>query len=137
MSYAKATVDIAMMCIVILGPVALTQSLTILVIYAKWILREDFVPCLEQPCRLLECIQYKDSLNLPNVQYTFNLFGFQLTGIPRTVLHMLAGDHLEFWLRDQKYIPLITFLAQYPIIHILWGNSTRFLVNLNSHWNFR
>lgn len=110
MSHTEATVDLAMMFIVISEPVALTQSLIILLVGAKWVLQENFVPCAEQPCGLLECIQYKDSIGLPNVKHNFQLFRFH-TGIPRSILHMLAGSHLTFIFRSHaQYSPQRLFM---------------------------
>ena len=134
-SHTEATADLAMMLMVISGLVALTQSLIILLTGAKWMLREDFTPCVEQACGLLECTKHKDRLGLPNVNYNFEPFSFQLTGVPRTVLHMLAGGHLEFLFRSPVRHSPQGLLLQCASVLMIWEHSIRFVVNMEGMWN--
>jgi hypothetical protein len=93
------------------------------------------MPCMEPSCGLLECTQYKDSLGLPNVDYTFRPFNSELTGVPRTVLHMLAGGHLELLCTVHAQHSPQGLLIQFLSVLMIWGHFVQFLVNMDSMWS--
>lgn len=137
-SQTVAMVDFAILLMVIAGLVALMQSLTILILSTKWSLREDFEPCAERTCRFQKCIDYKKKLNLPTMNYDLKLFGHNVGGIPRLLLHTFAGGNLQYFylVVDIKKYPLYVLLWQCHNLCIIWKSSVHFVLHLDGVKSF-
>jgi hypothetical protein len=123
---------------VISGLVALLHSLVCSLINVEFTMRVPLTPCAEELCRLPECVEFKKTHGLPSRRFEYRLFGIHLTGIPRNVLHLLAGGHLQLILfLHQKFTP-ITLLSSTIAIRFLWEIVFSTLGNLDGGrmlWN--
>ncbi|CAO2652145.1 Nn.00g004280.m01.CDS01 [Neocucurbitaria sp. VM-36] len=131
LSDTAATVDVAMFLMVLSGLIALTQSLIISFINQSWLLSStsssNNEPCVAKDCPLPECVGFKIEQNLPNGNFNYTVFGYNIVGIPRTMLHVLAGGNLQWTilqghksLRDTWWQAAMTLFGQQYIWELLF-----------------
>jgi hypothetical protein len=124
-----ATVDCAMILMTISGLSALTQSLVISLIKTTWTLTPDsFSPCIARACRLQSCIALKTELNLPTSTFKLTVFGYNIVGIPRAALYVLAGGNLHLLLLLRKNKSLWEIVGTTISVNMCHGILLRILV---------
>ncbi|KAL6711572.1 hypothetical protein ACN47E_004506 [Coniothyrium glycines] len=91
-----ASIDIAMLLMVISGIIGLIQSLTLTIVNTEWKIKDDDLePCVVKECSLPKCVVFKQQSKLPNT-FKFIPFGLMdLSGVPRTILHMAAAGFVQ------------------------------------------
>ncbi|KAF2660287.1 hypothetical protein K491DRAFT_574953, partial [Lophiostoma macrostomum CBS 122681] len=128
LSNTAATIDIAMMCMILSGSVALTQSLMISFLNVRWIVTEPIQPCQEKACTLTECVENKNSQSLPSPPVNYTMFGLPVYGGARHVLHLLAGGHLQLMLVLKDDRGLYSIALSLLGIYIFWWCTIRIIV---------
>ncbi len=101
-SHTTATFDMAMFLMVLSGLVGLVQSLIISAVNTSWIFDPETEPCVAKACQRPDCITFKTEHDIPNGIFKVVVFGYDITGIPRAILHALAGGNLQLTLERQK-----------------------------------
>jgi hypothetical protein len=130
-SHTTASVDLALMFLVISSMTALLQSFTISGVNVKWTLRDDIQPCLEKSCRLSDCIDFKKNQGMPVDNFPeFKLpFGRRfITQIPKRFLYASTAGFLQVQILADKcgtpYKNIVSFLG----IYLYWRLSIYFLL---------
>ena len=126
LSNTAATVDTAMFFMVLSGLTTLTQSLIISLINQSWIRSPSPAstePCITTACHLPECMAFRVEQSLPNDDFTVNVFGFNIVGIPWIMLHELAGGNLQ-----------LTILQNQKSVRNTWWHTTMALLGIYHIW---
>jgi hypothetical protein len=80
-----------MFLMVVSGLAALVQSITISLGNTSWIVHLGFEACTAQDCGFTECIELKRNLDQPSGKFQSMVFGYNLIGVPRTIMHELPA----------------------------------------------